>query len=245
VRSAGVEVAGVVEGAVGGVLVVVALAIVAAQATRWWRARRRAREDPGVPALARFVDTVVSDPALFGGGALTARVVRRRDTVTYGYLAVAEEYVSEDALDPWCTLTVTLPGRVPFLVIDNRTATNRPGSPMPAAHRRLLDDPPFDANYVVGAADPEDVARILGPQARSVLIREPVQRLLLCDSQLQLRSFDAVTLDKAVIARLDGVAARFLSSTPSFVTVAGAVASPVPRHPGDPLPQGFYGPDAD
>jgi hypothetical protein len=247
VLSAGVEVARVVEGVAGGVVVVAVLAILGIQVTRWWRQRRLLREEAGSPSLARFVDTESTDATSFGGGAWSARVQQRRDTVTYGYLAVAEEYVSEDTGGRWCTLTVTLPGRVPFLVADNRAATGRSGVPMEMPHRSTLDDPPFDATYTVGAEDPDQIARVFSPDARDVLLRAPVQRLMLHETQLLLRTFDGVTLDDEVIASLDGIAARFLAATPSFVSVTRAVASSPSLLPdsSDPLPQGFYGPDAD
>jgi hypothetical protein len=247
-QAAEVEIARVVEGVVGGVLVVIVVSIVAVRyLRRLGEQRRRKHEDPGTPALARFVDTETTDPRSFGGGAWSARVRRRRDTVTYGYLAVAEEYASADSGGRWCTLSVTLPGRVPFLVIDNRAAAGRTDVPMDAAHRVTLDDPPFDATYSVGVADPEQAARVLTPDARSVLLRAPVQRLMLHETQLLLRTFDGSSLDDELIVWLDSIAARFLSSTPSFVAAGrapataagGGVASDVP------LPEGFYGPDAD
>jgi hypothetical protein len=243
-QSAGVEVARVVEGAVGGVLVVVVLAILLVQITRWWRARRHVHDDQGIPALARFVDSETTDPTTFGGGAWSARVKRRRDTVTYGYLAVAEEYASEDSGGQWCTLTVTLNGRVPFVVADNRSANGRTGVPMDAPNRATLDDPPFDATYTLGAAEPDVIARIFSPAARDVLLRAPVQRLMLHESQLLLRTFDGATLDENMIESLDGIAARFLASTPSFVAVGRTPASASGSLPSsdDPLPEGFYGP---
>jgi hypothetical protein len=243
-QSAGVEVTRVVEGAIGGVLVVVVLAIVFVQTTRWLRARRRDRDVTGIPALARFVDTETTDANTFGGGAWSARVKRRRDTVTYGYLAVAEEYVSADSGGQWCTLTVTLSGRVPFVVADNRSATGRTGVPMDAVHRATLDDPPFDATYTVGAAEPEHIPRVFTPAARDVLLRAPVQRLMLHESQLLLRTFDGATLDEKMIEWLDGIAARFLASTPSFVSAGRTPAATSGALPAteDPLPEGFYGP---
>jgi hypothetical protein len=245
--SAGVEVVRVVEGVIGGVIVVIVLSIVTVQGLRWLHERRRTDDDPGTPALARFVDTESTDQKTFGGGAWSARIRRRRDTVTYGYLAVAEEYVSEDSGGRWCTLAVTLPGRVPFLVADNRVATGRTGVPMDAQHRVLLDDPPFDATYMVGAADADRVPRVLTPAAREVLLRSPVQRLMLHESQLLLRTFDGSTLDDGMIESLDAIAARFLSSTPSFVaTGREPAAAPAGGSPPDaPLPEGFYGPDSE
>ncbi|MBN9618152.1 MAG: hypothetical protein J0H43_00200, partial [Actinobacteria bacterium] len=168
-----IDAAQVAEAAIGVVLLAAALAVVVWQVVRWLRARRVDRDDPGQPALARFVDSETTDPRTFGGGAWSARVVRRRDTVTYGYLAVAEEYASDDSGGRWCTLTVTLPGRVPFLVVDNRAAMGRTGVPMEAPHRELVDDPPFDATYVVGGEEADLPARVLTPEAREVLVRAP------------------------------------------------------------------------
>lgn len=247
-QSAGVEVARAVEGAAGVVVGAAVLAILIIQINRWWQQRKEEDEVPGIRALARFVDTENTDPRTFGGGAWSARVRRRRDTVTYGYLAVAEEYVSADTGGSWCTLTVTLPGRVPLLVIDHRAATGRVDVPMEMPHRAVLDDPPFDATYVIGAGEAETVTQVLTPATREVLLRAPVQRLMLRDSYLLLRTFDGVTFSDEVIGALDGIAARFLAATPSFVTAARAPArsSSAGGQPdaGEPLPEGFYGPDA-
>jgi hypothetical protein len=246
-QSAGVEVARAVEGAAGVLVGAAVLAILIIQFNRWWQQRKDDDEVPGVRALARFVDTENTDPRTFGGGAWSARVRRRRDTVTYGYLAVAEEYVSADTGGSWCTLTVTLPGRVPLLVADHRAASGRVDVPMQMPHHAVLDDPPFDATYVIGAGDEDTINRVLTPAAREVLLRAPVQRLMLRDSYLLLRTFDGVTFSDEVVGALDGVAARFLAATPSFVTAARAPArsSSVGGEPdaGEPLPEGFYGPD--
>jgi hypothetical protein len=245
VQLAGTDAAQAVEGVLGGLLVAAVLAIAVVQGIRWWRGRTREHDEPGVPALARFADTETTDLLSFGGGAWSARVLRRRDTVTYGYLAVAEEYASADSGGRWCTLSVSLPGRVPFLVLDNRAAVGRTGVPADLPQHVELDDPPFDALYTVGAGDPGVPSRVLGPAAREVLVRAPVQRLMLSESQLLLRTFDGVSLDEEVIAALDGIAARFLASTPSFVTPSRAHAGRgSPPSPADePLPEGFYGPD--
>jgi hypothetical protein len=238
---AGIETARVVEGAVGGVLVIAVLVVAGWQILRWIRARQRSNDDPGIPALARFVDATTVDPLSFGGGAWSARVRQRRDTVTYGYLAVAEEFESDDSGGYWCTLTLTLPGKVPFLVLDNRSASGRSGVPMEAPHRATLDDPPFDATYIVGSAEVDTITRVLGPSTRDVLLRAPVQRLMLSETQLLLRTFDGVALDEKTITWLDGLAARFLASTPSFVAARIAVSPAVVGN--GPLPEGRYGPD--
>ncbi|MDT4920282.1 MAG: hypothetical protein QOI15_1184 [Pseudonocardiales bacterium] len=243
-----IDAALVAEGAVGGVVLGALLAIASLQLTRWWRRRRAAPvERAGTPALARFIDTESTDPASFGGGAWSARVIQRRDTVTYGYLAVVEEYASADSGGRWCTLTVSLPGRVPSLVVDNRAASGRVGVPLDMPAGASLDDPPFDATYIAGAVDGETIPRVLSAAAREVLVRAPVQRLMLHESQLLLRTFDGVLLDDELIRALDGVAARFLAATPSFVKVARAPAHSAAHAPGeeDPLPEGFYGPAAD
>lgn len=251
--TAGIDFDRVVAGALAGVIAVILLVIVLTQGRRWLRARRaaaRASEIPRKPALARFTDSEITDSRTFGGGAWSARVRRRRDTVTYGYLAVAEEHVSSDSGGRWCTLTVTLPGRVPFLVVDNRAGAGRPGVPFEAPQHVALDDPPFDATYVVGAAEAEQAIRVLGPAAREVLVRAQVQRLMLDESHLLLRTLDGVALDDASIEWLNGVAARFLSSTPSFVSSARQPAPPsgsllAPEAPDAPLREGLYGTGGD
>lgn len=242
---AAVDAARVGEGVVGGVLALVALAIIAVQVRQWQRKRREQNQDPGVHGLARFVDVTLTDPTIFGGGAHTARVRQRRDTVTYGYLAVAEEYEGPDAAQQWCTLTVTLPGRVPFLVADNRAVFGRPRVPMAAPHQTELDDPPFDATYAVGAEEEWLIPRVLSPVVRAALVASPVQRLMLRESSLVLRTLDGVALDDAAIGWLDAVAEHFLSSTPSFLTSTRAPAGNplLPERSDQPLPPGFYGPD--
>jgi hypothetical protein len=246
-QSVAIDALQIAGGAVGGVILGALLAIASLALTRWWKQRRAAEPDAGTPALARFIDSDNTDPNSFGGGSWTARAIQRRDTVTYGYLAVVEEYASADTGGRWCTLTVSLPGRVPSLVVDNRAATGRVGVPMNMPASAGLDDPPFDATYIVGAEDAETIPRVLTAAAREVLVRAPVQRLMLNESQLLLRTFDGVLLDDDLIEALDGVAARFLASTPSFVTMAKAPAhSPNGVVDGaDPLPEGFYGPAVD
>ena len=246
VLSAGIGIERIAEGVIGGALLAIVIVVAVIQIVRW-RKNRPVPHEPGVPALARFVDSATTDTSAFGGGAWSARVRRRRDTVTYGYLGVAEEYFSEDSGGRWCTLTVNLPGRVPFLVADNRAATGRTGVPMEAPHRISLDDPPFDATYLIGTDEPDVVARVLSPGARDVLLRAPVQRMILHDSQLRLRTFDGVSMSDDVIGWMDAIAARFLASTPSFVRAAKAPAAAAGQvqMAGAPLPEGFYGPDAD
>ena len=161
------DVAQVVEAAIGGVLLGVVLTLLGLQVLRWWRARRRVPDDPRVPALARFADSETTDARTFGGGAWSARVRRRRDTVTYGYLAVAEEHVSADSGGRWCTLTVTLPGRVPFLAVDNRAAAGRTGRVTrhpcsDASHGRSASWPRRRTAAAVAGVTSSSTSRLLG-----------------------------------------------------------------------------------
>ena len=230
------------EGVVGGLLVAAALGLGGLVLLRRWRSRRAVkRTDPGVPALARFTDVETDDPAIFGGGARTARTRRRHDCVVYGYPAAAEEYVDAATGAPWCTLTISLPGRVPFLVADHWQAVGRPGVPHEAPLRPRLDDPSFDSAYVIGAREADVAERVLTPAARAVLLERPVQRLVLQGSLLMVRTFDGARLDDPAVVDLGEVIARFLAATPSFVRSAMAASGGL--RPDTPLPEGLYGPD--
>lgn len=261
-HQAALELQRVVVGAAGVLLLAAAVSLVAGAVVRRWRVRAAARAiEPPVPALARFVDIETADADTFGGGARTARLRRRQDMVAYGYLAVAEEHVAEahlgeshvaeqpPSLEPagdesgatWCTLTVMLPGRVPFLVADHWQAVGRPGVPAAAPLRPRLNDAVFDGLYVIGVSDAETAQQVLRAAARRVLIEHPVQRLALRGSSLQLRTFDGEGWDDDRLAALCALAARFLASTPSFVRSALTVPG-VPQRD-DPLPEGRYGPD--
>jgi hypothetical protein len=239
---ASLELERVAEWSTGGLLLVVALAWGGLIVLPRWRARRAAQlADPGTPALARFADAETADPEIFGGGAARARVRRRRDTVAYGYPAAAEEYADPETGTTWCTLTVSLPGRVPFLVADHWSAVGQPGVPHAAPQRPRLGDPAFDSAYVVGVEDAEVAARLLSPAARRLLVERPVQRLKLRGSSLVVRSADGIDLDGASL--LGDIVARFLASTPSFVRSSMAATGRL--RPGDPLPEGLTGPDSD
>lgn len=239
---AAIELERAIEGAVGGLLVAAALGVGGLILLQRWRARRATkRADPGVPALARFTNLETDDPAIFGGGAHRARTRRRRDCVVYGYPAAVEEYADPDGDASWCTLTVSLPGRVPFLVVDHWQAVGQPGVPHEAPLRPRLGDPSFDSAYVLGVREADVAERVLVPAARAVLLGRPVQRLVLQGSALIVRTFDGARLEDAVLAGLGGMVAQFLSSTPSFVQSAMAVSGGL--RPGAPLPEGLYGPD--
>lgn len=137
---------------------------------------------------------------------------------------MAEEYVGTAGGAPWCTLTVTLPGRVPFLVADNDAANGRSHVPMEAPHFAELDDPPFDATYAVGGEETWLIQRVLTPSVRALLVANPVQRLMLRESLVLVRTFDGVELDDDMIAWLTAAAQTFLSSTPAFTTPMRAAA---------------------
>jgi hypothetical protein len=233
----------VTEGVVGGVLILVALGAATVTLARWLRTRRPADEPLKVATLARFNDVVLTDPSTFGGGTRTARVLRRQDTVAYGYLAVAEEFEG-DGGQRWCTLTVSLPGRVPLLVADNRAAEGRPGVPMAAPHRRALGASEFDGAYVTGADAPWVISRVFGPaDVQRAMLASPVQRLMLRDCGVMLRTFDGATLDDTMIVWLTGVAEQILASAPSVLTSGRSPARNEPaRQPVAPLQPGFYGP---
>ncbi len=235
----------VLEGTLGVAMIALVLGYAIGLLIRRHRTRVREQEELGVPALARFVDIELTDPGSFGGGAPAARLTRRRDTVAYGYLAVVEEYVGPDALRPWCLLTVSLPGRVPFLVADNRDAFGRPDVPMPAPSRGELDDPGFDAHYAVGAEEEHLIARLMTGRVRSALVASSLQRLMLRDSSLYLRSADGVALDDDSMAWLTSVAEDVLSAMPAFlISMRAAAGARVPPARGEqPLPRGFYGLD--
>ncbi len=233
----------VTEGVVGGVLILVAAIAAAVMFARWLRVRRPAEETPRVETLSRFGDVVLTDPTTFGGGATSAKVLRRQDTVAYGYLAVADEYEGDDGTH-WCTLTVSLPGRVPLLVADNRAAQGRPHVPMTTPSHRALDSAAFDAAYVAGAEEPWVISRVFGPpEVQRAMLASPVQRLMLRDSRVMLRTFDGATLDDTMIVWLTGVAEQILSSAPSVLVAGRTPARNEPaRQAVAPLQPGFYGP---
>ena len=194
---------------------------------------------PSGPALARFAGPAINDPAVFGGGSAEAISVRRRDTVAYGYLAVVEEYASPDGSLCWRVLTVSLPGRVPTVVVDHRSALGRPG--VTPAVIVPTGDAAFDAAYTVLVDDPEIAMRVLAPRVREGLLAMPVQRFELGRSSLRLRSFDAAELPADLDGQLAFSAGTILSGAPSFV-VAGAwfgspgASIPVSVLPTDPTP---------
>lgn len=233
----------VAEGIFGAVLILGALIAAGIGLARWAGSRRTIETPAGRKTLARFADAELTDPASFGGGAQSARLLRRQDTVAYGYLAVAEEYRGDDGRT-WCTLTVSLPGRVPLLVADNRDALGRPGVPMPAPYHRELGAADFDAAYLAGAEAPWVISRVFGPvEVQRAMLSSPVQRLMLRDSGVMLRSFDGATLDDTMIVLLTGVAEQILSSAPSVLVSGRTPGRNEPARPAvAPLQPGFYGP---
>jgi hypothetical protein len=206
------------------------------------RAPRSRRGDPApVARLARFVGTTLTDPWVFGGGALEARVTMRAQTVAHGYLGVVEGYVTPDGSSVWSTLAVALPCSVPAMTIDHRSAHGMPGVPMSGGHAVRAGQPVFDEQYLVAATDPAAAANLLTQSLCDVLVRKPVQRLSFEGSRLLMRTFDGFDATHEVVAWLDYLASDVLAATPAFVTrltaAAGAtVGSQV-------FPPGLYGPD--
>ena len=220
----------IAEAAVGAA-VVLALAVICVLQYRAWHKRRNEPQLPSIAELVSFAPVILTDPLLFGGGAVAAAQRQRHDTVAYGYLSVAEEFAPADGGPPWCTLTVSLPGQVPLISVD-RGAT--PAGLVPV----LTGDSAFDSVYRVSAGtDATHVAVVLTPAARAVLQRGGLQRLMLRDSELLARTPDGTTLAPNVRTDLARVVEAFLAATPSFVT--RGVLDPS----GAPLPPGLYGVD--
>jgi hypothetical protein len=200
------------------------------------------------PGLARFAGAVLDDPAAFGGGADRATATRRRDTVAYGYLGVVEEYARPGSGERWRLLTVSMPGGVPRLVVDHRSALHRPGVPALAASSVPLEDPAFDELYLVTADDPVAARRILTPAVRRLLVAGPIQRLELERTTLALRSFDVALPATDADDRLAGLAEAILRTAPCFIAsgawvgLPGAVVTAEDLPAGDtPLLPGRYG----
>jgi len=196
--------------------------------------------------LARFAGSVLTEPDAYCGGAASATVVRRRDTVAYGYLGVVDEYARPEAGVHWRVLTLTLPGRVPHLTVDHVSALGRPGVVAPGSSGVGTADSAFDALYVVSADDAAVVARVLTPAVRQLLVGLPVQRFALDERQLMLRTFDAAAFTPDVDDRLAGLAGSILGSAPSFVSTTSWSGAPAPGGVpagAAPLLPGVYGKD--
>ena len=133
---------------------------------------------------------------------------------------------------------------MPFLVVDDRRAHGRPHVPMDAPHRAPLGDPAFDAAYGVGAEEQSLLGRVLTAPARERLLAHRVQRLMLRESSVQVRTPDGVGLDAASLAGMVRCAEEFLASTPSFLRSSRAAAGvATPAVGGDaPLHPGLHGP---
>lgn len=224
-------------------LVVVGLVVLVLIEQRRRRVTDRLMQAPPDPErLSRFTGALLRDPSVFGGGATGAWVGLRRETVAYGYLAVAEEYMAADSVDTWCTLTITLPGALPYVVADHRAALGRPGVPAPGATTVPTGDPVFDGAFTVAADDPHEAGRVLVPGVRRALVLHGMQRLALRGRALLLRTTDQCRLDDATLARLTSAATEILASAPSFVQAAGI--GPGAGRGERPLPPGFYGREA-
>jgi hypothetical protein len=194
--------------------------------------------------LSRSSSAAVNDPLTFGAGAMTASPTNRRETVAYGYLGVAEEYMAHESGASWSVLSVTLPGWLPYLVIDHRNAMGRAGVPAVAGQQIPTGDPQFDETFVVVSAEPAVVSRVLTAEVRGLLAHFPLQRVSLSGRTMLLRTFDDNKLTDTVMQGLDLAASELLSTAPSFVMEKrpkmGELLASLPTTPG-PLPRGFYG----
>ena len=203
--------------------------------------RERRGTTPGgtpEPGLARVPGAVLEDPAAFGGGADRATATRRRDAVAYGYLGVVEEYTRPGSGERWQLLTVTLPGGVPRLVVDHRSALHRPGVPAAGATSVTFDDAAFDELYLVTADDPVAARRILAAEVRRLLVGTPIQRLELERTVLALRSFDFAVPGAGTDDLLAGLAEAVLRTAPCFVASGAWVGLPGAAVTADDLPAG-------
>ena len=197
--------------------------------------------------LSRSSAAPVNNPLTFGGGAMSAAPTNRRETVTYGYLAVAEEYVSLDSGAAWSVLSVTLPGWAPYLVVDHESALGRPGVPPAGGETIATGDPAFDATFTVVSVEADVVTHVLTDAVRRLLEHYPLQRVSLSGRTLLLRTFDHNQLTDTVLTGLNLAASDVLATAPAFVMdrrpPVGAVAISLPRTT-EPMRQGFYGSDA-
>jgi hypothetical protein len=232
---------------IGGLCLIVVLVLIAGWVLRRREeTRRNAAESHRSDRLSRSSVAVVREPLTFGGGSVTASVTNRRETVAYGYLGVVEEFKSGETTGTWSVLNVTLPGWVPYLVLDHRKAIGRPGVPAAGGQQVRTGDAVFDGHFVSISAEPAVVQRILTPAVRTLLVQFPLQRISLSGRTLLLRTFDENPLSATVVQGLNLAATEILSTAPSFVMgkrpALGQVAASLPTGP-EPVPQGFYGPD--
>ena len=227
-----------------------AVAILAVLLYQYYRRRRAdARRRAAAAAaedgrLSRSSPATITDPLTFGAGAMSAGATNRRETVAYGYLAVAEEYVGLETNTTWSVLSVTLPGWLPYLVVDHASAKGRPGVPAAAGHPVPTGDRTFDEVFLVVAGEPAVVKRVLTAQVRGLLAHFPLQRVSLSGKTLLLRTFDDNPLTDTVTQGLLLAATELLSTAPSFVMAKrpslGELVASLPTGP-EPLKPGFYG----
>lgn len=227
-----------------------AIAVLVALAVQYYRRRQeegRAASFAAASAdgrLSRSSSAAVTDPITFGGGAMSAAPTNRRETVAYGYLGVAEEYVGLESNATWSVLSVTLPGWLPYLVVDHRTASGRPGIPPAAGQEVPTGDKDFDETFVVVSSEPAVVARVLTAEVRALLAHFPLQRVSLSGRTMLLRTFDDNHLTDTVQQGLDLAASELLATAPAFVMekrpAIGQLLASLPTG-SQPLPQGFYG----
>jgi len=232
---------------------ILGLAVIAITAVFGMQLYRRRQEEARRAAAAAVADdgrlsrsnsAAVNDPLTFGAGAMSAEPTNRRETVAYGYLGVVEEYVGLESGTCWSVLSLTLPGWLPYLVIDHRSVMGRAGVPPAAGSAVPTGDRAFDETFVVVASEPAVVARVLTAEVRALLAHFPLQRVSLSGRTMLLRTFDDNKLTDTVVQGLDLAASDFLATAPSFVMEKrpkiGELVASLPTSP-DPVPRGFYG----
>lgn len=232
------------------ILILAVVAVAGAFAWQYYQRRQAEQRRAAAAAaaddgrLSRSSSAAVNDPLTFGAGAMTAAPTNRRETVAYGYLGVAEEYTSLDSGASWSVLSVTLPGWLPYLVVDHRTVLGMPGIPAVAGKQLATGDRAFDEAFVVVSAEPEVVSRVLTAEVRALLAHFPLQRISLSGRTMLLRTFDDNKLTDTVLQGLDLAASEVLATAPSFVMekrpALGQLVESLPKT-ADPLPRGFYG----
>jgi len=226
------------------------IAIAVAVGMQYYRRRQEEARKAAASAVAedgrlsRSSSAVVIDPITFGAGSMTATPTNRRETVAYGYLGVAEEYVGMETGATWSVLSVTLPGWLPYLVVDHRSVVGRAGVPAAAGSPVPTGDRAFDEVFVAVTSEPAVVTRVLTDEVRGLLAHFPLQRVSLSGRTMLLRTFDDNKLTDTVLQGLDLAASELLSTAPSFVMEKrpkmGELLASLPTSP-EPVPRGFYG----
>lgn len=182
------------------------------------RAKRRSSYVSSGPTLARFSGGTISHPVLFGGGHSEALVGLREQTIAYGYAAVLEQFETLDSTARWCTLSVSLPNNVPFLVVDSTAVLGAPDVPPAKGWPVATGDFEFASAYVATAEDEDAGLYLLTAGLREVLLRRPVQRLAFAGPRMLVRVFDGSDVSNELVDWLHDTATQILQATPAFAS---------------------------